>query len=406
MLAIFRPRYQPKIFVTVMLLFYSVIPFFLYMIDGDMVFLRVSALGVLSCVGIVLGFMVAAEYKNNIFRLTTLTIDPGWYVFAVFLIFISFVIVTLVSANSIPLFLALSDKSPQEIAVSRELFLKARTGWQVGLVYINSLLSGVLLPFALVLAFVERYKIRKILLVCFLLYSILFLEKAFFLRAALPLLALYAVVTTRNKPVSNFLLVLSIPAIFLLNISISGFGGSENEIWTFSFTNFFSAGFAQHATSDPLIFLIWRIFAVPVFTSFDSIRVFMLEMGGNLQLGSTSSLISTLFGIPRVAFERMVFEYQWGQNLTGTGSSNAVFFIEAYVNYGYFGVLIVSSMVGMILYKMAFSRSIAVASITPLFAFSVFTGGFFGLLFSNGYILFFVIAMMIKRRKLVKGLMF
>ena len=57
--------------------------------------------------------------------------------------------------------------------------------------------------------------------------------------------------------------------------------------------------------------------------------------------------MSSAFGLHRVEFERLVFAYEWGQNAAGTGSTNSVYVIEAFVNFGWAGVAIFSAVVGL-----------------------------------------------------------
>ena len=76
---------------------------------------------------------------------------------------------------------------PSELAVQRELFLKGRTGWESGLVYVNAFFVGAVVPYTLALMFAHNARFRWLCLAFFLVYSISFLEKALFLKAMLPI---------------------------------------------------------------------------------------------------------------------------------------------------------------------------------------------------------------------------
>lgn len=397
MFSIFKPMNQPSILMILLLLFYVVFPLFLYWIGNDFVHLQGVIIGLIGCIGCAFGIFFATVLGR--LRLDALKIFPsGLYIHSLTIFFLFFIILTVASAKSLPLIEALSGASAESVSVSRELFLKGRSGWQVVLVYVNAVLSGALLPFALVLSFSEKRPIRWILLCVFFCYSIIFLEKAFFLRCLLPLLSFYSVRIMRPKLYLQFLLLSIVPFMLFFNTIISGFGMSGEIIQKTSFYEFFSADYSSFANSGPIKFLFWRILAVPVFTFIDSFRVFNIQVGSDYLLGATSSFFSILFDLERIKFERIVFESQWGQTLTGTGSANSVFFVEAFVNFGYLGVLLFGIIVGFISKKISDSKLVALSSLSILFSFSVFAGGLIGVLLSNGYLFLFLMIFLVKPR--------
>ncbi|HEV2990119.1 MAG TPA: O-antigen polysaccharide polymerase Wzy, partial [Candidatus Angelobacter sp.] len=115
-------------------------------------------------------------------------------------------------------------------------------------------------------------------------------------------------------------------------------------------------------------------------------------------MGATSTLLAHVSGRERVLFERSVFAAQWGQNETGTGSANSVYITEAYVNFGYAGVVIFSLMIGSILRLFAKSRDPAFQSLWILFCLNIYFAGLIGTLFSNGFVLLLFFSVFIKLR--------
>jgi hypothetical protein len=133
-------------------------------------------------------------------------------------------------------------------------------------------------------------------------------------------------------------------------------------------------------------------------TAADAIRVLQEQFSGQPLWGATSSFVASLFGMERIEFERLVFAAQWGQNATGTGSSNSVYITEAFINFGWSGVVIFSFLIGLMMRMFAVSRDEAFRALWPLFAFGVYTSGLIGLLLSNGFVLLFAIALFTRIR--------
>jgi hypothetical protein len=284
------------------------------------------------------------------------------FVYAVFIAFGVFVALTIATAPSIPLLKALTGAGVDAVAVSREHFLKARTGWAASLPYLNAMLTGSLLPYALALALLHRYRGAGCVLIGFLAYSLVFVEKAFFLRLLLPLMAVIVVSGVRQPKLSW--LVAGGVALLAGNVLLSGFG---------------EAGIGD--------FLLYRTLEVPVVTVADSLDFWLQRYSGEPLHGATSSLLSSAWGVHRIPFEREVFVYQYGAFETGTGSANAAYFVEAYVNFGYPGVLLLSVVLGAVLGYVGRSEDAALRCTLPLVMYTVFVGGMLGLLFSNGLLL-------------------
>ena len=81
-----------------------------------------------------------------------------------------------------------------------------------------------------------------------------------------------------------------------------------------------------------------------------------------------------------------------------TGSSNSVYFTEAFVNFGWIGLLVFGYVVGLLMRLFAMSRDEAFRALWPLFALGIYTSGLIGLLLSNGFVLLFALALFVKFR--------
>jgi hypothetical protein len=121
-----------------------------------------------------------------------------------------------------------------------------------------------------------------------------------------------------------------------------------------------------------------------------------VQFDDTLQLGATSSFLARISGRSIVPFERLVFASQWGQNETGTGSSNSVFITEAFVNFGLFGVAGFAFLIGVILHFLARSKDYAFQSIWMLFALNIYVAGLIGTLLSNGLLLVLMLAAFVR----------
>ena len=296
-----------------------------------------------------------------------------------------------ITAPAIPLFTALQGGSADLIALQREEFLKSREGIAGIFVYLNALFTGALVPYSIALMFMNKSKWRWLLTGLFLLYSISFVEKAFFLKVFLPLLYLFGTGAVKSRFGSKT--TIAAAALILLFVTtVSGVGSSDSPGTS---ADFFSA---YYAPSSPIMHIVWRSLAVPVFTAADTLRVYQTYFGGQPLNGATSSFLASLFGLERVAFERIVFEVQWGQNETGTGSSNAVYITEAFVNFGWIGVIAFSLFVGRSLKWFARSRDEGFRSIWLLYVMGLYSAGLVGQLLSNGFVLLLLIGLFVHIR--------
>ena len=226
--------------------------------------------------------------------------------------FVLFVVLVVATAERVPFLAALQGADPETVAFLRERFLKAREGWQSVFVYVNALLAGTLVPYSLALMLLRRHRWRWMALAFFVIFCLSFVEKVFFLKAAIPVLYLVAqqVVPTSLKPrtvLAGGLLLLALGTV------TAGSGTLRDEA---AGGDFFTTGFAAQG---PLAFVAWRAVAIPVLTAADALRVFQEEHGGRNLGGASSSMLAGLLGKERVNVERQVFAAQFGEAETGNG---------------------------------------------------------------------------------------
>lgn len=283
------------------------------------------------------------------------------------LAFGAFVAVTALTAPTLPLVSALAGQDPADIALAREQFLKAREGAMLALVYLNAALTFTLVPYAMCLGFIRKERTTWLLLVLFLGYSVLFLEKAFFIRVLAPLAAL--IVVTRNRRIKLSWLMFAALVLLLVNIALSGFADERGTLG----------------------FLFYRVFDIPVRTAIDTLAFWRDTWDGEHLLGATNLVLSQLFSLERIHLERLVFEYQFGPYESGTASANAVFFVDAFVNFGWSGVILTAGAVGALLAHVARSNDLAVRCLAPLIMYSAFSSSLYPMLFGNGLLAFLVV---------------
>ncbi|MFC5695806.1 hypothetical protein ACFPU0_09570 [Pseudomonas sp. GCM10022186] len=377
----FRAQYAAQVFSLALLLGYGGGALLGYFTTDNPYYLDLAFLALVSSVT-VLAFAKVSLIRERIVG-PKIVLGVGLLFLAVFGMFACFATLVLATAEGIPLLAWLGGADSETLVVLREKFLKAREGWQAIFPYINGLFTGALIPYCLAYFFLERFKWRWLAFFAFLAYCIIFIEKVFFLKAMIPLL--YVVFCVRSGSVSTFVFVAGACVSILIFLgAISGFGSGAEE----SGAAFFSS---QYRAVGTLNFLVWRAVAVPIFTAADGLAYFSEVLHSIPLMGATSSLLSAIFRLERVEFERLVFGYQWGQTETGTGSANSVYFVDAYVNFGILGVILFSAIIGVIFRMIANSADKALHAIWPLFAFGLYVSGLVGNLASNGFVLVFLL---------------
>lgn len=377
------------IFSMALLAAYGLMPLIIAAIyDTNSNFVKIAGMAGIAVMVLMIGAhtpLLDSLLNGNISRFK---IDAVSFCYFIWAIFILFVFVAWGTASQIPLVAFLGGADPDEIAALREQFLKAREGWESALVYVNAILSGALIPYSLALMFVKEMRFRWFAAGFFLVFCISFVEKAFFLKAALPLL--YLVAQGRvSIVISPRALIICIACLLFILTLVSGGGGLGDQ----SEGSFFSATYIPNSGIEHLL---WRSLSIPLVTAVDALSLHESDFGGQSLMGATSSFIAGVGGFERIEFERLVFAAQWGQNEMGTGSANSVYFTESYINFGWTGVVVFSFVIGLLMRLFALSRDEAFRSLWLLFVMGLYSAGLVGMLLSNGFALLFIVALFVR----------
>lgn len=383
--ALTSPGMAGVIFLACMLIAYVGGPLVMYRFTGNPYAVDLAKVTLVGCAAFTAGWFIRIRARMYVLSVSCETLS-----LAVWLPFLAFACLVWLTAEKIPLVAALQGAPADQVAEWRERFLKAREGWQASFVYVNTFLTWALVPYTLALMFHLRSRLRWWCFVFFLVFCVSFMEKAFFLRAIIPMLFLAAQGRLRLPFRPGLLLALSFG--LLLGVSLAAGMGDAGKA---PGADYLSSGYNPTGGLD---FLVWRSLVIPVITAMDWLRIFHENFGGRFFGGGTSTLLAPLFGVPHVEFERAVYAAQWGQNATGTGNANAVFLLEAFVNWGYTGVLAAGCAVGMLFRLIRDSTDCCFQSLWLLLLFALFVAGLIGILVSNGYLVLLALVFFVRVR--------
>jgi hypothetical protein len=367
---------------------YGVTPVLLRALDPAIPqsFDQVAFLASIACVGLILGYCLMPPLRVAYRRKEALREVRHTVRMTIVVAYFMVISALLLTAPSVPLLDAIRGESAEVIIGAREHFLKARAGWALYFVYAHAALAGSLVPYAIAQTLQERSRRRFELIAGFFLGCMLFAEKAFFVRAMVPIAA-----TFWRQGQRRMVLMLAAGSLGIL-VSLAALTSESSDsksrdVPMPEMNVYFSSSFGASASASPIGFLGWRSIAVPLFTAADSLATFAETYGSCHFFGATSTPIAAVIGRDRIPFERSVYDYQWGQNAVGTGSANAVFFIEAFVNFGTAGVFVIAVGAGACLAWIAASPDDALSSLWPLYLYGLLCSGFLGTLLSNGFII-------------------
>lgn len=385
-----RPENAWLIFGSLLLIVYSAIPILLS-VSGYTDPAYPTLAGIVAT-GVIVMWGTYAFTGGLVIRIPKIQVGGNSFLFVTVSGFAGFALLSWATADQIPLIAAIQGADGETLAYLRESFLKGRGGWQGSFVYVNAILSGSLMPYCIAVMFLTNNRYRWWVFAFFLVYSISFVEKAFFLKAVVPVFYLLCQqrLRSRLKPstiaVGSVLLLLAFTSISRVGETSGHVGGGD--FWT-----------SSYQPGNTMEQLVWRLFSVPLFSAVDAIKLWETIFNYPLH-GATSNLVSSVFGFERIEFERFVFAYEWGQNASGTGSANSVYLTEAYVNFGWWGVVAFSAVVGGLLRIFASSRDEAFRALWLLFCLNLYSAGLIGMLFSNGFLLLLFLVIFVRIRGL------
>ncbi|HEY8159935.1 MAG TPA: hypothetical protein VIF10_14650 [Methylobacter sp.] len=147
--------------------------------------------------------------------------------------------------------------------------------------------------------------------------------------------------------------------------------------------------------SGQIAFAFNRVFWIPYITAYDWLGFWENKFAGSYLLGRTSGLISWISNQVQFPMEQEVFKYQFGGGVD-SAAANACFLIDAFVNFGWLGVVIYAAIFAALTRIVVVQGNLAMMACYPYFAFQASMGGMTGVLFSNGMLLLILIAFFIK----------
>lgn len=390
-LSVFTAKGGPKLLYIALAILYLTVPLVIYFfIIPNLLYLELAGMTTIAIIGIVLGFKLTLFDNAIRSKSKRFIINSHVYVNVIGGIFFTYCVVTVLTAPSIPIISAITGSNADLLSQERGDFLKGRQGPWIALLYISSIFTSTLMPYCLVHAYLVKNRFRHLLTLIFLTFSISFLVKALFLNFIIPFTA-YCIETKRIKRKQLLIAAVMIITLLTVMVSLSGSADTQQDE-TFEVSQFFSV---SYATSSSLQFLLYRSISVPVITAVDTLYVHSTRFAGEMMLGSTSSLIAAITGQEKINLERIVFEHQYG-GWNDFANSNVVFVLDAFVNFGWVGILIFGIFVGLTFRIFKRSEDIAFRSIAPLYTYLLISSPLIGMFLSNGYLLLFLQVFLIK----------
>jgi hypothetical protein len=384
-------RSAMPLFVAAIFTAYAAMPGLIYnFVLPDEYFSALSGLALVSCLAMCVGYWLPIFDSRFASKAPRININANWFHGVVWIGFLLFLAVTFATAENIPIISAIQGASLNELNVQRGNFLKARTGFEIVLPYLGFIFVSALLPYSLVHLFIEKSRLRYLLVAIFLAFSVSFLVKSLFLNIAFPLLYYFA--QQRKVTIVRLIVVAGLGFGLLYVVSVLALGdtapASAEVVEGQGLADFFKTTYQPAGSVD---FLIWRSIAIPIITAADALRVISERLHDEPLWGATSSFLSAVFSLEPVPLEKFVYEHQFGWN--ELANANSVYITEAFANFRWTGVVLFSAFVGQSLRWFRKSGDVAFQALWMNYCFGLFNAGLIGMLLSNGFSLVFFLAL-------------
>jgi hypothetical protein len=183
-------KHAAELLIIVLALFYILIPVVVYIaIVDNILYIKTAGLAFVAILGIATGnkiprISLITGQRRSAFKISKVKL-VSW-IFASFFIFIT---ITVTTADSVPLLSAIQGSTAALLSDERGAFLKGREGGWIVLLYLSSMLTSSIVPYAAIAAYHFKSGSRHVLAATFFIYSSLFLVKALFLNLMLPLIS-------------------------------------------------------------------------------------------------------------------------------------------------------------------------------------------------------------------------
>jgi hypothetical protein len=391
---------------------YKVIPVLLLIIYGPGVIIAFFRLGptanvleFLSIFLVSLAVYFLFYYYLRIIMRRKLVVDKGLSVINIanflFTLYFIYILYTVITAPGIPLLLSLKGASSSELSYYRELFFKARTGFDGILVYLNAIFTVALLPYIVATLYIIKYKFRHLYLLFFIFTLLLSMEKSLIARALLPLLVLVinGIVVDKYLTLKNILLICTFGLLSITFLTLGNLSSDETQLLSEVVEIDPNAAkyFVVNNPDSVFMFIFNRIFWIPYITAIDWLAFFNEELNRQFVMGASSSAVASVFGMDRINLERLVFEFEWGQNESGTGSANTVYFIDIFLNFGWIGVILSNIILAFIVRFLEFCNNNAAKATFFVYAYFIATSTLIGVMFSSGLLIFLFLLLFVKK---------
>lgn len=372
----------PILAITLFYVFPSIIGAF-YTDDGyaiELLFLSLGSVYIyFFTYKILCGTWFSALY-NSVLRIR---IGLSFFSCAILLVYSSVIIYACITAPGIALFAALKGMPLTEISGLREEFLRTREGWERGLLYVYAICVSALVPLVLAQMFITKSRWRFYVLFGFLFSLFLSLEKGRALVAMLPLIVIFVNMGSRKKAyIIVCFLVLVIGLVSL--VARGALTSSENREEANPLSGVPDEYNLFVGETSQFYYLVNRIWYIPYATAIDWLKYREVKLDDESTNGISISAIAWVMDEEKINLERNVFTFQWGQNETGTGSANTVFYVDAFLTFGYFGVLLYSSLLAFCVRVCVCSRNKALIACLAISVYYVCFNSFSAVLFSGG----------------------
>ncbi|VFR18635.1 hypothetical protein ANDO1_2744 [plant metagenome] len=149
---------------------------------------------------------------------------------------------------------------------------------------------------------------------------------------------------------------------------------------------------------SPATYLLNRLVWIPFVTAYDTLLYWRLNDGAMAHF-STNRHLSRLFDLNFANLEKRVFMFQFKSGEETTGNANAFYVAEAYVAFGFAGVILFSVLIGMIFGLIIKTGVLPFVAAVPIAALGLISVSLISTLFSGGLLLMLLLTFLFTRRR-------
>lgn len=330
-----------------------------------------------------------SEFYRGVLKIR---VGSSFFAFLILLAYFSVIAYAAMTAPGIALFEALRGASASEVSGLREEFLRSREGWEKGLLYIYAICVSAFMPLVISQLFMARSRWRFVVLGAFLFSLALTLEKSRALVAMLPLVVIF--VNGGKAKKAYFVMIWLVLLIVLVSaLARGGLTSEESAQEANPLSGVPDAYNLFVGETSQVYYIINRVWYIPYVTAIDWLRYREIILNGESTQGRSISAIAWITGEERISLEQEVFGFQWGQNETGTGSANTAFYVDAYLTFGYLGVILYSIILAFCVRVCVCSANKALIACLAISVYYVCFNSLSGVLFSGGLGFIFILAL-------------